>query len=379
MTQNTLLKKTPWACLAPATVALMLAACGGGGGGSSSSSTDDTSGSSDSARYVVPSEISAVPASSSSDSSSPAAPRGFQGAIRALAKAATADALPTDSDYATTKGKTYVEERTLEQFEIIETIFDALGQTRYADMVDQGPYKAVVSWEDEQDGRDVKTLQTWTVRADLVNGEFPDGSTGDYLRLRAWIPSTSPSGTESLIKAQFDIFEDATQDDDGAFTDFGTWDMNVVFNADPTGVDTAVGDAGYFAASARKTTDGSSLKVHEVFDAREFGESGEIKGILVRDGDTGFGQVQYPDFDSCWADFEQSGEEDPDNFNCNLQTTTAQYAYTDRDFVLSTDGGTTKTYKDRNLDGAVKMVHRYGLFYADAGTDNGVTHAEGII
>lgn len=364
----------PWACIVPLAMAVGLTACGGGGGGSSSSGTTDTSNRS----FTVPAEISAVPASDSG-SSSPTAPRSFGAAIRTLARSATAGGLPATSDYVLTKGKTYVEERTLEQFEIIEQVFKALGQTGYADQVGNGPYKAVVAWEEQSDGKDIKQLQTWIVRADLTSGTFPDSTTGQYLRLRAWIPETDPGdGSKSWIKAQFNIYEDVTQSDTGVYTDFGVWDMNVLFNASETSVDTTSSD-GYFAAQARKSgTTGSSLKIHEVFSAREFGLGGETKAILIRDGETGYGQVQFPDFDACWTEFQNDGGTDPNSFNCtNLPTKTAQYAYTPRDLVVSADGGTTKTYKDRQLNGAIKMVHRYGLFFADAGTVNNQTVAEG--
>ena len=64
----------------------------------------------------------------------------------------------------------YIEERALEQFDIIEQVFSALAQTNYAkqENINKGPYKAMIAWTDEQDGKDVKTLQTWTIESQMI-------------------------------------------------------------------------------------------------------------------------------------------------------------------------------------------------------------------
>ena len=91
----------------------VLTACGGGsssGGGSGTVPEALTS-------YVMPDEISAVPTSGTQDVS-----RAYQPSVfRAFARSAAGD-LPADSDYHTADTRKYVEEHTLEQFDILEQV-----------------------------------------------------------------------------------------------------------------------------------------------------------------------------------------------------------------------------------------------------------------
>ena len=117
--------------------------------------------------------------------------------------------MPESSDYNEAEPNVFIEERALEQFAIIEKVFGALEQTRYweGSNINSGPYKVVIAWEEEQGGKDVKQLQTWTVESEMVRGTVPGdvGSNSDNLinRLHAWIPETDhETGEEELIKAR---------------------------------------------------------------------------------------------------------------------------------------------------------------------------------
>ena len=385
-----------------AAVMLALGGCGGGGGSSASSGSSGGSGGSTNgdgetlsalvSGIEIPSEISAVPADSSGGSSKPSS---FASAIRMMAAAAV-DALPADSDYAKATPSVYVEERSLEQFSVIETVFKAVAQTHYADEanVNAGPYKAVISWEESQGGKDVKTLQTWTVESRMIVMDLPSdvtgNTTGDVNKLYAWIPDIDhETGQERLIKAEFLIYTAPTKAADGSLIDYGEWDMNVLMGADATGVDTIPtgGPSNFFAASARVASDGSSvLKVHEAssemqdFDGPGGSDpvtlSGEMKGILYRNGTDGYGVVSYPDWDSCWkgVDFGSGGTSPC--ASGTIPSVNAKYAYNANYLGLS--DGTTETYKDRALSGAINVVHRYGLFYADADTAAGIAEGDDV-
>ncbi len=386
----------PWACIVPLAMAVGLTACGGGGGGSSTTTTTTNSDgevvSSVTRGLSVPSEISAVPASSSASSSS-AVPRSLGAAVRSLAKAATAGALPADSDYATTEARIYVEERALEQFDIVEQIFKALAQTHYADEanVNNGPYKAMIAWEDDEGGKSIKTLETWTVESRMIVVTVPSdvtgNDTGDVNRLMAWIPEVDEeTGEEETVKAEFKIYSAPSRADDGSLLNFGEWDMNVLFEADAAGVDTipSGGPRDYFAASARVAADGTStLKVHDKF-TESFGPGGtdknaELKGVLVRAGDDGYGKVSYPDWDTCWQSMGGGGANPCET---SIPVKAAQYSY-NANYMgvqeIDENGvAASAVYKDRNLDGAIRVVHRYGLFYADGIAGQGIIEGDNL-
>ncbi|ALP52409.1 hypothetical protein Tel_04215 [Candidatus Tenderia electrophaga] len=360
---------TPLTCVVPLAITIGLTACGGGGGGSSSSSSSSAT----SRGYTLPSEISAVPASGSSSAAASAG--SFSNAIHRLSRAAAASGLPADSDYVKTKGRTFVEEPALEQFDIIETILTSLAQTNYADEVGTGAYQAVVSWEEDSDGVDIKQLQTWTVKSELVDGTHPTSGVSQKVNvIQLWIPETDPHyGTETLIKAQAEIYTSASVADDGSFEDYGEWDLNVYFDADPTGVD-ASAPQGYFAASARIDANGNTtLKVVDRGMRNEWDLIEEMKGVLIRSANEGYGVVQYPDWETCY---------DPNSgTDCSLlsafPSNSAKYSY-NGNYLGVQEGSDPAVFKDRELDGAIKMVHRYGLFYAEGDANNNIAEGENV-
>jgi hypothetical protein len=326
--------------------ALGLSACGGG----SSSSDSGSSGSGGSAAltgFAIPTEISAVPTNSSSATSSS---RGLTSYLRTLARAVSD--LPADSDYKKTTTRKYIEEHSLEQFSIIETIMKAVAQTNYADAenIDIGPYKVMVSWEEKQGDVDVKTLEPWVVSSSMItlNGQ-------DVNRLQAWIEEVD-DGTAKLIKAQFDIYQSATQNADGSYADYGVWDLNVKFNDAATD---------FFVAKARIEKGMTVLKINQSETLQE-GEMPQpvtftTKAVMHRAGGQGYGQVAYTDI-SC----DQNG--------CAPDPLDVKYAY-NSDY-LALDDGSNVVYKDRTSQ--TEFANRYGLFYASAGTDaNGKAIAVG--
>lgn len=378
-------RKVPWAVVLPLAFAVGMTACGGGGSGTTATSNTNSDGetlSSVTTGYDVPSEISAVPAADAGAGSS-SMPRALRASFRSLARALNDGA----GDYDLAVSNTFVEEHSLEQFSIIETVLKTLAQTKYAveGNVNEGPYQAVVSWEEESQGRSQKQLQTWTIDSRMIVGDIPSDVThndgGNINRVLAWIPETDPfDGSTRTVKAEFKIYSPANFADDGSVLDYGEWDLNVYFDADPAAVD-ADAPVGFFSASARLSTDGASstLKVHD----RESGNgpegvnaTSELKGILVRNSTTGegYGKVSYPYWDSCW--------EDAANCSASIPVKSSEYSYNATHLAVREidDDGTpgATAFKDRNLDGAIRVVHRYGLFYKNADADAGIEAEQNV-
>ena len=377
-------RKVPWAVVVPLAFAVGMTACGGGGGGAATSSASTNSDgeviSSIATGYDVPSDISAVPSSDAS-SNSGSNPRGFRASLRALARDVGHEG---QSDYESAVSNTYVEENSLEQFDIIETILKTLAQTKYAEAgnVNDGPYQAVVAWEEDSNGRSQKQLETWTVDSRMIVGDIPSdvtqNTTGDINRVLVWIPEADEStGEARMLKAEFRIYSAANITSDGSVLDFGEWDFNVYFDANPDGADVDT-SGGFFAASARLTADGtqSTLKVHQLENSGMSGALAELKGILVRNASsgTGYGKVAYPDYQACWND--------PSECTTEVPEIAAEYSYNEAHLAVrdvDADGTPEATvYKDRDLDGAIRVVHRYGLFYRDANADAGIEAGQNL-
>ncbi len=329
-------------------VSLAMSGCGGGGGSSSGDSPTVARG------FTLPSEISAVP----SDSGSVAASVRSLGATAPFSRAVSA--LSVSSDYHSTTTQKFVEERALEQFDIIEQVLSAVGQTNYAEpaVINQGAYTAIVAWIDNQDGREVKTLQPWVVDSSMIK---IDGA--DVNRVQAWIeePDWDNPGQTRIIKAEFMIYQAASVNADGSFADYGVWDLNVSFDPSATS---------YFAASSTISGGVNTIKVHEVDMG---GQGAEMKGVLVRSGVSGYGKVAYPDWDWCWQNATGPG--------CTPPTKTAQYVY-DTDYLVvdgdvNINGTNDAVFKDRNPADAVEFALRYGLFYNET-PPSGITAGDDI-
>lgn len=328
---------------------LWLGGCGGTSGSSSTptgTSTITTTG------YTVPTKVSAVPTSESASGQTLSSLNlSLKGKLKTLSNLTASAATDPGTDYSNAQTSKYVEEHTLEQFAIIEQVLGALNQTHYADAgnINQGPYLAMVAWEDKQDGRDIKKLEPWVIDSQQIveNGQ-------NVLRARAWIEEED-QGQISHIKAEFKVYAPATKKADGSYADYGVWTMNVKF--DETGND-------FFAASASVASDGKSIiKVHEAFPEGMPGAPmemlAEMKAIMYVSDTEGYGKVYYPDFESLFGP-----DADPDI--TELPHIEAQYAY-NADYLAVQQGEGDVQYKNRNL--VTEMVHRYGVYNNETGQD----------
>ncbi len=299
---------------------LVLVGCNSGGG---SSSTVAGVG------LEMPTEISAVPASGGGQSKL---------AVALMALGAAAD---PGTDYTAAQTVRFVNEPTLEQFEIIEEILAAIAQTHYADSenIGAGPYKVMVAFQDEQNGIETKSLEPWIVQSDLIT---ENGQTVN--RLRAWIEENM-DGMVRTIKAEVKIYEAATKNADGSYADYGAWTINAKF--DDTGTN-------FFAAEASRGSNGETvLTLHERSQEGPFVH--QVKAYLNKSDTNGYGRVDYPDWSSCTQ---------PD---CIPGMTSAAYAYNATHLGVQKEGDLVPTFKDRTA--ITEMTHRYGLFDSVTGED----------
>ena len=86
----------------------------------------------------------------------------------------------------------------------------------------------------------------------------------------------------------------------------------------------------------------------------------DMRGILYRSGTSGYGKVQYPDWELLWGP-----DSDPENLD-ELTHIEASYAYNEN-YLAVKDGDDATVYKDRN--DIVEMTHRYGVYDAATGAD----------
>jgi hypothetical protein len=312
-------------------------------GGSSNSS-----GSADLSSFTMPTEISAVPVDTDASDASTAYNRSFSSNLRALSRAAT----DAGTDYSEAETRKYVEEHSLEQFAILESVLNALSQTNYTEEIGNGPFKAMVAFQDEEGGTSKKSLEAWVCRSDAI----VDANGNSYLRARAWIEEQDDDGEDELIKAEFKIYAAPTKNADGSYADYGEWDLNVKFGDD--------GTEDFFAASCEVNADGVTvLKVHEKFlesgPGSETELEAEMMGIMYRSGTQGYGKVQYPDWEELWGP-------DADPNITELTPIVATYAY-NADYLAVKDGDDDPVYKDRA--DIVEMTHRYGVYNANTGED----------
>jgi len=296
----------------------VLTACNSGGG--STTTTAAAVG------LALPTEVSAVPANSTSNLKT-----------TLLALGAAVDAGTDYSNATTTK---FVDEHTLEQFDIVEQVLEAVAQTHYADAanVNQGPYKAMVAFQDEQNGVETKSLEPWIVDSAMIteNGQAVN-------RVRVWIDEVD-NGMPKTIKAELKVYTAATQNSDGSYSDYGVWTLNAKF--DDTG-------ANYFAASASIGSNGETiLKVHENNSEGSF--THEVKAILNKSATNGYGKVMFPDWSACMQP------------NCTPSSIEAKYAYNATHLAVQ-KGADAVQYKDRTS--LTEMTHRYGLYDSVTGED----------
>ena len=280
----------------------------------------------------LPAEVSAVPPKSAT--------------ATGMARAAlTLSTLPdSTTDYGKAATRKYVDERALSQFDILNTIFNAMGQTHYADEanVNAGPYVAIVSWLEENNGTQSKMLQRW-----IVDSRRQDAQSDNLVQV--WMPDmqVGGDGQTELVEANLVIKQAPTRNTDGSYSDFGAWRLDV----------SAPNVPGFrFVATAEPdTTTGRSLV--RVFQESP-GNEGATKGILSKGATDGFGKVWFPDRSNCTSQ------------DCTPEHLTAVYAYDANDVVLrkGMDPGTAPLVAKSRGD-VVDIVNRYGLFDATTGAD----------
>lgn len=337
--------------------AAFLSACGGssGGSGSSGGGGGDNAVVASLSNYVMPAELSAVPASEESTAAA---------SFRILARTFSRAYSDAGTDYTKAITRKFVEERTLEQFDVLEDVLTAINQTKYYEQLGEPAYQAMVIQVGEgEGGKEQKSLQPWVVEADIVDtaGNVVDPADTvegqDYnVRVRAWIEEEEGE----IVKAQFVIEEEPTQNADGSYVDYGVWTLNVKFE-DTENPDAEVTD--YFAASCEVGEDGESIiKLHEMFDDEGPDEdmTAEVKAIMYRGETTGYGKVHHPDWEALW------GSEGDVDLSEGIPVTRAKYAYNE-DYLGVQKLGHDAVYKDRN--DLVEMTHQYGVFNADTGRD----------
>jgi len=305
--------------------ALLAAGCSKGSSGSGS-------GASGTAGIAVPTEISALPT----------------GSETAHGLAYLGQALSATSDYATARTFKYVDERALSQFNILNTIFKAIGQTHYDDAanVGQEPYGAMVTWEEEKGDSNSKSIVNWVVQSDMVGGE-------NVLKVWMMMPM-GDDGSLHLIKVKMTISQAPTQNADGSYTDYGIWR-----------IDAKMDNGGFFAAEASR--DDAGLSVIAIRDAADRPDK-QTLGVLHKSASTGYGKVSFPNWN------------DPQCMNGGCDGSTpppslvVAYRY-DADAVALKKGGADPIYKDRTQ--FVDFVQRYGLYDAD-GNDVTRSHSFGF-
>src|SRR3569832_1871859 len=185
--------------------AMGLTACGGGGSSSTAQNTNSdgevlsalTTG------FALPTKNSAKPTNNNNTTTKQTTHKQTKTHTKNNTKQ------PTTTKKQKTNTRKYIEERSLEQFDIIEQVMDALQQTHYADQgnINAGPYKAMIAWEDQQNGVDIKRLEPWIVESRMI---VIDGK--DVNRVMAWIeePDESTPGATRLNKAEFKVYKAAT-------------------------------------------------------------------------------------------------------------------------------------------------------------------------
>ncbi|MEK7747815.1 MAG: hypothetical protein AAB300_01895 [Nitrospirota bacterium] len=307
-------------------MSLGLTACGGSSPTTPSSTSVETAV--QKPGFSLPATISAVP-TTASGSAKPTL----------LSKlSALSGPMDVGTDYAKTATVRYVSEHELEHFDIIGDILSALAQTHYADLenINQGPYLAMVSFQEEQDGRNVKNVEPWVVDSKMVVRDNQEIN-----RIQIWLKEND-DGMSVLIKAQFEIFAPASQKPDGSFSNYGVWTVNASMEG--------AGDrGGTFSADIGVDPLGATvIKINENFSG------GGMRSIINRTDTAGFGKIQFPDFRSC--------QQDP----CTPPLVTTAYAYNGSHLGLKR-GNDVPIFKDRNI--ITDLVGHYGLFNGTTGED----------
>lgn len=318
-----------------------MVSCGGGGGGTAApppaiGPTARTTG------FEVPTEVSPVATGASTSQGQAVTFRGTLAALAASLPQAFSDA---GTDYSNAKTLRFVSEHAIDQFAIIETILNAISQTHYADAenINAGPYKSIVSWQENKQGSQAKTMETWIVDSSIVQqaGE-------DVNLVKVWIEEP-----DRLIRARFTIRASAAKAADGSYLNYGNWNLDVKF--DPAGTE-------FFEAQASIGVGGETVLAINQSQANHGGGGGTqvSQAIMHKSATSGYGKVNYPD----WVD------------NSPVQVA-ASYVYNAGQLAVHPllPAGPL-TFKDRNA--SVEITSRYGLYDGLTGADVMGSHSFGF-
>ena len=315
-----------------------LVSCGGGGSGTTAPPVVPpavrTTG------FDVPTEVSPV---STGASASQTGATGFRGALAALSASLPAAYGDAGTDYSNARTLRFVSEHSIDQFAIIETILNAISQTHYAaaENINAGPYKSIVSWQENKQGSQAKTMQTWVVDSTIVQ---EDGA--DVNQVKVWIEDSG-----QLIKAMFKIYASAAQGADGSYLDYGVWTLNVKFDEAGTK---------YFAARASIGDDGATVLAINEHNSSGNGGTEDRQAIMHKSDTSGYGKVSFPD----WVG------------NSQVQIA-ASYVYNPAQLAVHPlQPAGQVNYKDRAA--SVEITSRYGLFDAATGADVLASHSFGF-
>lgn len=144
---------------------LFIASCGGSGGGSSGSTGSGTG-------IEIAEQMALVNADESA----------FSTLVRGVMK----NAAPTGGDYVNDQAKIYVYDESMQVLDTINEILCMVDQTRYADLVNQGDYVALIdknlcgrndnhsSDGDNQSSAQSQDFETWTVNSSRADDSSPE-------------------------------------------------------------------------------------------------------------------------------------------------------------------------------------------------------------
>jgi len=193
--------------LAAAVLAAALAAgCGGGGAGGTVSG------------LTVPENMSVVAAKPDAGSGKPVT---FGHALAGLAKAFDA----ADTDYSTDAVETHVFDPSMEPLDLVNEILCSMGQTRAKDMVNQGPYIALIDTDQcsqgdarndgstgQSSGTGGTTYEKWVIDSTRADNASPQV-------VKLWIrEEDGPGGMPQIIKVETTVREGVS--DTRPFGDF---------------------------------------------------------------------------------------------------------------------------------------------------------------
>lgn len=323
--------KKKWMSVAAMFALAGLAGCSGGGGGSGgTASSGAVTG------LEVADKVSVVDASASSSGASK------------IVGLALAGAVPSDSDYTRDKTFSYVHDRSTEAFKMVNEILCMIGQTKYADMVNMGTYKAQINTKtckgndssdnasaSQQGGSsasDAPEYETW-----IVESTRPDNNAAQTVKV--WFHQKSEGGNDKakFMNAKMVITEAASNSNP-----YGIFTMN--FAAYQEGTSTVL-----FKGLMKSEKDAATGKVLLKFVEEETSGKFKQSASLEKNANgTGGGTAyQY------------------ENFN-GAQEGTINFAYNTNLFHRIDDGGGNEACLDRA--DFETSAWRYGMYDATTGS-----------